>query len=167
MKLWIALAALSIAPCSYGAPPGGHGGGMPPGQTGGIGHTDMGMGHADMGVHGPQASSSSHGQDLGGSPTQLLDQNTKLAANLQKLLPTGMTAKQACGEFKNLGRCVAAIHVAHNLDIPFTDLKPKVTGSGAMSLGKALHALRPDADAKAEVRKAEGEAREDLRPPSP
>jgi hypothetical protein len=150
-KPWVAIAAIAIVAYTYAAP-GGHGGGSPMG----------GMGHADMGMHGPPVEST-HAPGQGSSPTQLLSQNTKLAANLQKLLPTGMTAQQACDGFKNLGSCVAAMHVAHNLDIPFTDLKPKITGSGAQSLGKAIHTLRPDADAKGEARKAEGEARADLR----
>ncbi len=155
MRLWIAIVAIGIAPCSYGAP-GGHGGGAPMGG---------GMGHAEMGMHSPQTETS-HGQELGSSPTRLLDQNKKLATNLEKLLPSGMTAQQACSTFKSLGSCVAAVHVAHNLGIPFADLKPKVTGSNALSLGKAIHVLKPDADAKTEARKAEGEAREDLRPAS-
>jgi hypothetical protein len=152
MKLWAAIAAIGLAPCSYAGPGGG--------RPGGAGMGDAS--HANTGMQGMQANSS-HGEDLGRSPTQLLSQNTKLAANLEKLLPTGTTAQEACGGFKSLGGCVSAVHVAHNLGIPFADLKPKVTGSAALSLGKAIHALRPDADAKAEARKAEGQAREDLR----
>lgn len=155
MKLWAALAAIAVAPCGYAGPGGGH--------AGGAGMNPVaGMGHADMDLHGMQANSS-HPADLDRSPTQLLTQNTKLAAHLEKLLPAGTTARQACGGFKSLGGCVAAVHVAHNLDIPFASLKPKVTGSGALSLGEAIHALRPNADARTEVRKAEGQAREDLR----
>ena len=151
MKVFVAIAAVGIVAYTYAAP-GGHGGGAPMG----------GMGRADMSLHDPQANSG-HAQDLGSSPTQLLNQNTKLATNLQKLLPSGMSAQQACTGFRNLGSCVAAVHIAHNLKIPFADLKPKVTGSGALTLGKAIHALRPDADAKRETRKAEDETRDDLR----
>jgi len=41
--------------------------------------------------------------------------------------------------------------VAKNLKIPggFDALKTKVTGSGAVSLGKAIEGLAPKADAKA------------------
>ena len=155
MKVFVAIAAVGIVIYAYGAP-GGHAGGAPMG----------GMGHADMSLHGPQTNSD-HARDLSSSPTQLLNRNTKLAANLQKLLPSGMSAQQACTGFRNLGSCVAAVHVAHNLDIPFADLKPRVTGSSALTLGKAIHATRPDADAKKETRKAEDEARDDLRAAQP
>ena len=158
LKVLVAIAAVSIVGAAYGAPPGTGGGGAP---MGAMGHPDMGMA-----MHGPQTGPG-QAQDLGKSPTQMLDQNTKLAANLEKLLPSGMTAQQACGGFGRLGSCVAAVHVASNLGITFTDLKAKVTGSGAMSLGKAIHALRPDADATKETRKAEGEAREDMRTARP
>ena len=153
LKEIVAIAAICIAGNAYAAPPGPVGA-----PAGGMGHPDMSM-HTDMSTHGPQ---SGNAQNMSNSPTQLLDRDTRLAANLEKLLPSGMTAQQACGGFGNLGSCVAAVHVANNLGITFTDLKAKVTGSGAMSLGKAIHALKPDADAKSETRKAETQAREDM-----
>src|SRR5882724_8028335 len=59
---------------------------------------------------------------------------------------------------------VAAAHVAKNLEIPggFDALKAKVTGSGAVSLGKAIEGLAPNADAKAEAKKAKKQASDDL-----
>jgi len=55
--------------------------------------------------------------------------------------------------------------VAKNLDIPggFDALKAKVTGSGSVSLGKAIQTLAPDADAKAETKKANKQADDDLK----
>ena len=41
-------------------------------------------------------------------------------------------------------------------------LKAKLTGSGSVSLGKAIKQLAPDADAKTEAKKANKEASEDL-----
>jgi hypothetical protein len=160
MNALVAIAAVTLAGYAYGAPPGPVGGG----PMGGMGHSDM----SNMNSMGMRTeTNSSHAQDSGKSPTQLLEQNTTLATNLEKLLPSGMSAQQACSGFGNLGGCVAAVHVAHNLDIPFADLKAKVTGSGALTLGKAIHALKPAADASREARKAEGEARVDLRTPQP
>ena len=161
MKALVAIAVVTIAGYAYGAPPGPGGGG----SMGGVGHPDMGNMNG-MGMRGPETSSS-HAEDLGKSPTELLDKNTTLATNLEKMLPSGVTAQQACSGFGNVGSCVAAVHVAHNLDIPFADLKSKVTGSGALTLGKAIQALKPAADASAEARKAEGEARVDLRTAQP
>ncbi len=54
-----------------------------------------------------------------------------------------------------------AAHVAKNLSIPgrFDALKAKVTGTGAVSLGKAIKGFAPDADAK----KANKQASDDLK----
>ena len=97
------------------------------------------------------------------APSHALSADTKLSSKLGSLLPNGMTAQQACDGFKNLGQCVAAIHVSHNLGISFDDLKAKTTGSGSESLGKAIHDLKPDADAKSEEKKAKKQADDDLK----
>jgi hypothetical protein len=119
--------------------------------------TGHGMSNA-AGSHAPDANAHA-GQK---SPDQLLSQNSKLSSKLDSLLPSGTTAQQACSGFKNLGECVAAIHVSKNLGITFDDLKAKMTGASAESLGKSIHDLKPDADAKAEVAKAKKQAKEDL-----
>ena len=107
------------------------------------------------------------------SMTQKLTDNTKLADKISKL--TGMSATSACQGFKNLGQCVAAAHVAKNLDIPggFTALKDKMLGispngtstatSKPMSLGKAIQALDPSASVKAETKKAKQQADQDVK----
>src|SRR5215470_11183204 len=61
-----------------------------------------------------QATSSAKGGEQ--SLTQKLTDNTKLADKIAKL--TGMSATSACQGFKNLGQCIAAAHVAKNLNIP-------------------------------------------------
>lgn len=101
---------------------------------------------------------------MGGSktPDQLLSQNTQLSSRLQSLLPAGTSAQAAASGFKNLGQFVAAVHIAHNLGIPFSQLKADMVGSG-MSLGKAIHTLRPDVNAKKEVKLAKKQAKEDLK----
>ena len=97
------------------------------------------------------------------SPNDVLSHNTAIADKIKTL--TGMDAQTACGSFKNLGQCVAAAHVAKNLNIPggFDALKAKVTGSGAVSLGKAIKGFAPDGDAKAETKKANQQASDDLK----
>jgi len=64
-------------------------------------------------------------------------------------LPAEATPSGAAAGFRNQGQFVAAVHVAHNLGIPFDQLKAKVTGSDAVSLGKAIRELRPNLDDKA------------------
>lgn len=83
--------------------------------------------------------------------------NTRLAA----LVPAGVTPEDACRGFKDLSECSAALHVAQNLNIPFADLKDRVTSG--QSLGTAIHALKPKADSRREAQRAEEQAREDLR----
>jgi hypothetical protein len=147
----LVLASLSLTVGA--APPGGTGGsrsGMPGAMPGAMSsHSDMPSSHA------PDESSS------GRSVNDLLAQNTKLASQIKDL--TGASAQQACAGFRNLGECVAAAHVSKNLGIGFDALRSKMTGSGAESLGKAIQDLKPEANASAEARKAQGQAKADIR----
>ena len=92
-----------------------------------------------------------------------LARNTNLASHLQGILPAGTDVQKASAGFKNLGQFVAAAHVSHNLDIPFDTLKGKMTGTGAVSLGQAIHELKPAADANTEQRNAERAAEAAIR----
>ncbi|HEX9202187.1 MAG TPA: hypothetical protein VF865_21695 [Acidobacteriaceae bacterium] len=103
------------------------------------------------------------------SPTTVLD-NTRLNTSLTNALSKsgisvpGGNLQSACSGFKNLGECVAAMHVAKNLDIPggFDALKSKTTGANAVSLGDAIQTLSPNANAKAESKKAGKQANHDI-----
>ncbi len=133
-------------PSSAGGPPAGRGPG------------------SDSGMSGSQGSAAAAHTDMShGLPSDVLSHNTAIAGKIQTL--TGQDAQTACSGFKNIGQCVAAAHVAKNLDIPggFDALKAKVTGSGAVSLGKAVEGLAPNADAKAEAKKANKQAADDLK----
>jgi len=151
LTLFVALALASAAPTFAqrshpgGGPPAGHGPGSNPSMSNS--HDAGSTGHSDT----------SHG-----TPSAVLSHNTAIAGKIKTL--TGQDAQTACSGFKNMGQCVAAAHVAKNLDIPggFDALKAKVTGSGSVSLGKAIQALAPTADAKAEAKKAKKQADDDL-----
>jgi hypothetical protein len=97
------------------------------------------------------------------SPADVLSHNKVIGDKIAAL--TGEPAGTACNGFKSLGQCVAAAHVAKNLKIPggFDALKAKITGSGSVSLGKAIQTLAPDADAKAEAKKANKQASDDMK----
>jgi hypothetical protein len=86
-------------------------------------------------------------------------QSTRLAA----IVPPGMSAQEACAGFRSVDECVATLHASQNLSIPFPALKSRVTGGA--KLATAIHQLKPDANVKAEVRKAEEQARSDTRSP--
>ena len=101
-----------------------------------------------------------------------LENNTHLTTQLQGLFPTGTDLQLASSGFKNLGQFVAAAHVSKNLGIPFDQLKLRMLGSSTtaaesgdspVSLGKAIKELRPEADASAEVKKAERQAKEEIK----
>lgn len=87
---------------------------------------------------------------------QKLTRNTNLASKLQSRLPAGTDLMTAASGFRNLGQFVAAVNVSNNLGIRFTDLKTRMVGEG-MSLGQAIHELRPSTD-PAVARRAETDA---------
>ena len=169
--------------------------GRPDGTHGGFGsHAPLGTPGADAdNGHGSGHDAITTGSTDAGkkAPDQLLNQNTKLTDHLSSLLGkmnllnvkgTPLTPQQACANFKNLGQCVAAIHVANNLGINFnalacTELGTKiassttssiacpstVTNTSPMSLGAAIDALKPGTDGKTETLKAVIQANQDMK----
>jgi hypothetical protein len=165
IRLCIFLLAASLAAFGQGRSGGAAGGGRmggPPSGAGSMGSSAGSMG-ASHGNEGSSMGNTSRPSDMGKqSPDTILSRNAKLSSKLDSLLPKGTTAQQACSGFKNLGQCVAAIHVSHNLGITFDDLKAKMTGDKSESLGKAIHDLKPDVNAKAEAKKGQKQADKDL-----
>jgi hypothetical protein len=144
---------------------------------GGMGNTMGSMGHntgaSDHGNAGSTKATNS-GSTHQPSVNDILTKNPAIGDKIQTL--TGMSASQACTGFKNLGQCVAAAHVSKNLGISFDCLKsdmtgtapqstscPAGTGSKSMSLGKAIQTLDPQADHKAESKKGETQAQQDMK----
>ena len=117
--------------------------------------------------------------------TASLDTNNNLNVKLtskfqmQGLLPANANLKETCSTIKELSDCVAALHAGHNLGLDFNCLKSKLSGvqtslmtassctsttdGKPVSLNKAIHSLKPDADSKAEAKKAETQSHEDFR----
>jgi hypothetical protein len=108
------------------------------------------------------------------------DEDKKLTASLQAqgVLAANTDAKSVCENFKALDECVAALHASKNVGVDFNCLKSNLTGvqtsadmssckgsagEKAMTLSKALHAMKPDADAKGEAKNAEKQAKDDLK----
>jgi hypothetical protein len=158
LKFFLSMVALAVfAALPAFAQHGGHGGG---GASGSM-HGSSSMHGNDSGTHGDSGDHSSKGSSESSVSTRLTD-NTKLASKLQSLLPAGTNLQTAASGFKNLGQFVAAVHVSHNLGIPFDQLKAKMLGPPSESLGKAIHDLKPTANAKAETKTAESEAHHDI-----
>jgi hypothetical protein len=107
--------------------------------------------------------------------------DAKFRARMESLLPPGMDLKTAETGFKNHGQFIATLHVSKNLNIPFDQLKAKMTGvsvdatgrttnSTPMSLGKAIHELRPnvpETQANQEAARAEKQAKATEKPGKP
>jgi hypothetical protein len=108
------------------------------------------------------------------------DMEKKLTPSLQTqgVLAANATATDACAPFSALDGCLAALHASHNLGVDFNCLRAGVTGvhtnadlSGckapegekAESLSKAIHQLKPDANAKQATKDAEQQAKDDLK----
>ena len=143
----LAFSLPALAQHGHSGAPAGHGPGMANSSAGSANKGDA-MSHTDM----------SHA-----SPSTVLSHNKVIGDKIHSL--TGEDAATACGGFKNLGQCVAAAHVAKNLNIPggFDALKAKITGTGAVSLGKAIESFEPSANAKSEVKKANKQADDDMK----
>ena len=134
-----------------------------------------GRGGGAPAVH-PETGSSSIGHDRAGGPSDhtpktpntvshQISEDPALSSKLQGLLPSGTNLDTASSGFRNRGQFVAAVHVSHNLNIPFDQVKARMMANDS-SLAKAIHELKPDlsdAAAKDEAKKAEDQAKEDTK----
>jgi hypothetical protein len=91
------------------------------------------------------------------SVQQTLRRNPALANRIAERLPARIDVFWASSGFRNLGQFVAAVNAADNLQIPFMTLKSRMLDDG-MSLDRAIRDLRPSADYRKEVRRAERDA---------
>jgi hypothetical protein len=151
---------LSSFPASLAAQR-GHGG-PPPSVQANHPTPPAGHGRSDQSGRDQNASATT----TSGSPSTFvsrIERNPQLTSRLTALLPSGMSLDQAAQGFKNQGQFIAALHVSHNLAIPFDTLKTEMTGSNHRSLGDAIAALKPGADADKEVKTAETEAKDDVK----
>ena len=168
--------ALSIPAAAQGRGAGA-GGGM------GAGHAAGSMGSMGGGHDTGATDTGGHASSNGGTkafgpktPGQLLTQNTQLATKLSKLFPQGTDLQTAASGYKNLGQFVAAVHVSHNLGIPFDQLKCTelatkdacgtltIPAKGS-SLGGAISTLKPtlsSSDTKAALKQAQKQASSDM-----
>jgi len=158
---------LAIAVTLYCAPAfAQHGGGRPAGVGPGATGAPAGVGSEASGrPSDPGSAGMGHSGIASGSPTSVLDNNHVTSALTNALTKSGVTIpggnlQSACSGFKNLGQCVAALHVAKNLNLSFSDLQTKMASE---SIGKAIQDLGgPNVNAKSEAKKANKQASQDL-----
>jgi len=120
----------------------------------------------------------------GPTAVEQLASNDELEHRLTSQLQAhGVLGKDAnlqviCADFKSLSGCISALRASRSLKIDFSCLKWDVTGEKpapvsdscagpsdgkAMSLRKAIAALKPDADAKVEATNASNTAQNDIK----
>ncbi|QEE29701.1 hypothetical protein FTW19_17960 [Terriglobus albidus] len=140
------------------------GGSLGAGTGAGLG-ANAGTGRTNVGVNGATSANVNASRQ---SPAAVLSDthlNSSLTSSLGKSgvsIPGG-NLQTACSGFKELGNCVAAMHVAQNLNVPFSSLQSQMTGSKAVSLGKAIqNTAAAGTDAKAEAKKATKQANADI-----
>lgn len=141
---------------------GSHGSGMGANNGNATSTSSAGNHSTSTGAANGNPTSAAHAPSMNASPKDVLSHNLTIAGKIQSL--TGQDASTACGGFKAIGQCVAAAHVAQNLNIPggFDALKSAMTSGSGMSLGKAIESLNPSANSKSESKKAAKQAKEDL-----
>lgn len=119
---------------------------------------------SDRGPAGP--ASGQPGRRAGSTRAlEQLEKNPQLASKLQPLLPQGQKVNDAAAGFDNLGQFVSAVHVSHNLGIPFDSLKQEVLAGS--SIGQAVQKLKPGLpkqEMERELRRAQVQAEADLKP---
>jgi hypothetical protein len=108
------------------------------------------------------------------------EQNRRLTERLkaQGLLAGNEDARSACGTFRELADCVAALHASQKLGMDFACVRVDMTHvhsatdpqgckapekDEAISLAQVIRLLKPGANAKAEAKEAERAAKEDLK----
>jgi hypothetical protein len=170
-----------------GGPPAGAGSGMGAGAGPGMGAgagmgngagSGAGMGAGNYGRPSGAGSGMGHGSTSGSSmgsqaPDKALS-NSRLDSSLTSALGKsgidvpGGNLQSACQGFRNLGSCIAALHVSKNLGISFDQLRSTMTGPDAQSLGKAIQSLggpnvTSKSQAKSEAKHAGKQAKQDLK----
>jgi hypothetical protein len=147
-----------------GGPPAGAGPGMGAGEGSGMGN-GAGMGAGNYGRPSNAGPGMGHGAPSGSSmgsqaPDKVLS-NSKLDSSLTKALGKsgidvpGGNLQTACQGFKNLGSCIAALHVSKNLGLSFDQLRSMMTGPNAENLGKAIQDLGgPNVTSKGQAKSA-------------
>jgi hypothetical protein len=175
MKKLVLVLAVAMFSVSYGASKAAAQGPQGAG-AGSAASSNPISGHSLNPIHWVKKEPKSASDQLDAKDTQ--DQKLTVSLQSQGVLAANTDAKSACENFKALDECVAALHASKNLGMDFNCLKSNLTGvqtsadmSGckgsagdkAMTLSKAIHAMKPDADAKSEAKNAEKQAKDDLK----
>jgi hypothetical protein len=86
--------------------------------------------------------------------------NADVVTRLAAIVPSGMSSEEACSGFRSVEECATALHLAQNLNIPFTDLKSRLASGERVSA--IIHDFKPQADPKVEIARARDQAHADV-----
>jgi hypothetical protein len=161
-------AMLCIAVLPAQAQKGGGGGGPAPTAAGGGAGPTAGNATSTSGVRDTNIPSTNEMP-----PDAVLQKNPVLSSKLQPYLPLGMTPQEASQGYKEIGDFLTALHAAHDLSIPFLQLRcaelgkycPPDAHAKSTKLENAILALKPDAGkdgAKQATKAAKQETKADL-----
>jgi len=154
----VGAAGTGLGTGNLGAGSAGAGTGAGLGANAGAGRTNVGV----NGATSANVGASRQSPDSVLTNTHLNSSLTSALGNSGVSIPSG-NLQTACSGFRDLGNCVAAMHAARNLNIPFASLQSQMTGSNAVSLGKAIKSTAAaGTDAKAEAKKATKQANADI-----
>jgi hypothetical protein len=145
------LAAPAYAQLGRGVGLGGVPGGITGAATGSAAGSVAGVGAGSVNGAASAASTAraqgAAGALAGASAASIAD-NATLSSRAQTLLPDGEAVSHAAAGFGTQEQFLTAVHAAHDMNIPFDQLKAQMTGRGHVSLDKAILKVRPDLDAK-------------------
>jgi hypothetical protein len=134
--------------------------------------------HGGPGGGAPAGSTGDNGMNMSGvemSAPTVLQKNPQLAQRLRPFLPADITPEQAAVGFDDINHFVAAVHVSHDLGIPFTDLRCTELGgkycspqtkAKSRNLESAILSLKPGMNkdaAKTAAKTADHESKADLK----
>ena len=85
----------------------------------------------------------------------------ELRDRVKAVLSPGTKIELAAEDFETPEQFVTVAHAARNTSVPFVLLKHRVLSEGK-SLAEAIHELKPELNAKAEIERARDAARSDL-----
>ena len=78
------------------------------------------------------------------SAPEAVSSNPRLAARIQPFLPQNVDVQKAADGFHDVVTFLATVHVAHNQQLPFKQLKTTMmTGGSAATLVQAVQAVAP------------------------
>jgi len=97
----------------------------------------------------------------GASSVSIPASEPKLHARLKPVLNRGAKMEIASEGFKSAEQFATVAHAARNTDVPFMVLKHRVVNEGR-TLEDAIKESKPNLDVKAEVKRAQADAKSDL-----